>query len=66
LSRPSDPARLAIYALIDLSHRQQVRGKRWLWAVALVISALALPSGIIVSGLYLAWGRNIEAQNDPH
>lgn len=57
---------LAIYALVDLSRRQHIRGKRWAWAVGLVLSALALPSGIIISALYLTWGRNIEASDDTH
>lgn len=57
---------LAIYALVDLSRREKIRGKRWAWTLALVLSALALPSGIILSALYLTWGRNIEAQNDTH
>jgi hypothetical protein len=57
---------LAIYALIDLSRREHVRGRRWVWAVVLVLTAMALPSGIILSGLYLTWGRNIEAQDDTH
>jgi Zn-dependent protease with chaperone function len=57
---------LAIYALVDLSRRKNIRGKRWAWTLALVLSALALPSGIILSALYLTWGRNIEAQNDTH
>ena len=57
---------LAIYALIDLSRREHVHGPRWAWGLGLVLSAFALPSGIIVSGVYLAWGRNIEAHNDTH
>lgn len=57
---------LAIYALIDLSRREYIRGRRGVWAVVLVLTALALPSGIILSGLYLTWGRNIEAHHDTH
>lgn len=52
---------LAIYALIDLSKRKLTRGPRWLWAVLLVMTALALPSGIVVTAIYLLWGRQVEA-----
>lgn len=52
---------LAIYSLVDLSRRKLTRGPRWLWAVLLVVTALALPSGLIVSALYLLWGRQVEA-----
>jgi hypothetical protein len=57
---------MAIYALIDLSRRKVVRGPRWAWAVGLILSAFAMPSGIIVSGLYLAWGKQtgVEADDD--
>lgn len=57
---------LVIYALVDLSHREHVRGRRWAWAVGLVLTALALPTGIILTGLYLTWGRNIEGQDDSY
>ena len=53
---------MAIYALIDLSRRMTVRGPRWAWAVGLILSAFAVPSGIIVSGVYLAWGRQTGAE----
>lgn len=56
---------LVIYALVDLYRREQVRGQRWAWAVGLVLSALSFPAGIILSGVYLAWGRHIEGQDDP-
>ena len=56
---------ICIYALIDLARRSQVRGPRWLWAVLLVITMFTLPSGLIVSGLYLAWGRHAEVNDDP-
>jgi hypothetical protein len=56
---------LAIYALVDLRKRPKMRGPRWLWALALVFTALTLPTGLIVSGFYLAWGRRVEEQNDP-
>jgi hypothetical protein len=48
---------MAIYSLGDLSHRQEVHGQRWFWAVLLILTAFALPTGIIASGLYLVWGR---------
>jgi len=51
---------MAIYALVDLARRLQVHGPRWAWALGLILSAFALPTGIIVSGVYLAWGRNVE------
>ncbi len=56
---------LAGYALVDLSRRAQVRGPRWAWWVGLIVTAFGLPSGLIVSGVYLAWGRHGEAANDP-
>jgi hypothetical protein len=52
---------LAIYALVDLARRAKTRGPRWAWAVGLIVTALTFPSGVIVSGIYLAWGRNVEA-----
>ncbi len=52
---------MVIYALIDLSRRAKTRGPRWAWALGLIITAVAVPSGIIVSGVYLAWGRHAEA-----
>lgn len=48
---------LAVYALLDLRKRKQVHGQRWVWVVALILTCLALPSGLIVSALYLVWGR---------
>jgi cytochrome c oxidase assembly factor CtaG len=57
---------LVIYALVDLSRRKRVRGRRWAWVVGLVLTALALPTGIILTGLYLTWGRNIEGQDDSY
>ncbi len=51
---------MAVYALIDLAKRAALRGPKWAWALGLVFSALALPTGIIVSGIYLAWGRHAE------
>jgi len=52
---------LAVYSLVDLSRRTVVHGPRWLWAVGLIFTALAVPSGIILSALYLVWGRQVEA-----
>lgn len=52
---------MAIYALVDLARREKTRGPRWLWAIGLLVTVLGFPSGVIVSGLYLAWGRNAEA-----
>ena len=56
---------LVIYALVDLVRKSQTRGPRWAWALALVLTCLAMPTGIIVAGVYLAWGRHPEAENDP-
>ena len=57
---------MAIYSLVDLSRRQILRGPRWVWVVLLILGMLAVPSGIIISGLYLAWGRqpSLEAKDD--
>jgi len=55
---------LAIYSLIDLSRRKVVRGPRWAWAVGLILGAFAVPSGIIVSAVYLAWGRQTGVEMD--
>jgi len=51
---------MAIYALIDLARRARTRGPRWAWALGLILGAFALPTGIIISGFYLAWGRHSE------
>ena len=51
---------MAVYALVDLARRPRTRGPRGLWAAGLILSALALPTGIILSGFYLAWGRHTE------
>ena len=55
---------MAIYSLIDLSRRQVVRGPRWAWAVGLILGAFAVPTGIIVSAVYLAWGRQTGVEMD--
>ncbi len=52
---------MAVYALIDLSRREKTRGPRWAWALGLIVTIFGIPSGIIVSGVYLAWGRHAEA-----
>jgi uncharacterized membrane protein YhaH (DUF805 family) len=51
---------MVIYALIDLARRARTRGPRWAWALGLIVTALGFPTGIIVSGIYLAWGRHAE------
>jgi heme/copper-type cytochrome/quinol oxidase subunit 2 len=51
---------MAIYALIDLKRRARTRGPRWAWALGLIVTFFGIPSGIIVSGVYLAWGRHAE------
>jgi hypothetical protein len=51
---------MAVYALIDLARRVKTRGPRWAWALGLIVTAFGIPSGIIVSGVYLAWGRHAE------
>jgi len=52
---------LAIYSLVDLAKRKLTRGPRWLWAVLLVLGAGSIPFGLVVSALYLLWGRQVEA-----
>lgn len=52
---------MAVYALVDLSRRAKTRGPRWAWALGLIVTTFGVPSGIIVSGIYLAWGRHAEA-----
>jgi hypothetical protein len=53
-----------IYSLVDLSRRKVVKGKKWIWALLLVFSLFTIPTGIIVSAVYLAWGRNAEVTDD--
>ena len=55
---------LAVYAQIDLSKRKRVRGPRWVWAVLLVLTSLAVPAGLIVAAIYLVWARHPEADHD--
>ena len=52
---------LAVYALVDLAHRAKTHGPRWLWAVGLIVTTLGFPTGVIISALYLTWGRHKEA-----
>ncbi len=52
---------MAVYALIDLARRAKTRGPRWAWALGLIVTLFGFPTGIIVSGVYLAWGRHAEA-----
>ncbi len=51
---------LAIYGLLDLSRRKVVRGPRGLWLGLLILSVVSFPAGVVISGLYLAWGRHPE------
>jgi heme/copper-type cytochrome/quinol oxidase subunit 2 len=55
---------MTVYALIDLSRRKVIRGPRWAWVVGLIVTAFAVPTGIIVSGAYLAWGRQPGSEAD--
>lgn len=55
---------LAIYGLIDLSRRKAVKGPRGLWLGLLLLSVVSFPAGVVISGLYLAWGRNVEQPDD--
>ena len=52
---------MAVYALVDLARRTKTRGPRWAWALGLIVTLFGIPAGIIVSGIYLAWGRHAEA-----
>ena len=49
---------LVTYSLVDLSKRTKVHGSRLVWAIALVITGFTVPTGIIVTAIYLAWGRH--------
>lgn len=51
---------MAIYSLKDLAQRALVRGPRGLWLALLVFGIFGVPTGIVISGVYLAWGRNVE------
>jgi hypothetical protein len=52
---------MTVYALVDLARRARTRGPRWAWALGLIVTLFGFPTGIIVSGIYLAWGRHAEA-----
>ena len=52
---------MTVYALVDLARRTKTRGPRWAWALGLIVTLFGFPTGIIVSGIYLAWGRHAEA-----
>ena len=49
---------LIIYSLLDLNKRTIVRGPRWAWVLILVLTALAVPGGMIAAAVYLVWGRH--------
>ena len=49
---------LVVYALFDLAKRKYVKGQRWMWALAMILTCLALPTGLLVVAIYLFWGRN--------
>jgi len=51
---------MVIYALVDLARRTRTRGPRWAWVLGLIVTALGFPTGVIVAGVYLAWGRHAE------
>jgi hypothetical protein len=51
---------VSIFALVDLVKRKKTHGPRWVWAALLVVTLFALPSGLIVAGIYLFWGRKEE------
>lgn len=55
---------LAVIGLIDLSRRKVVRGPKALWLGLLILSMVSFPAGVVISGLYLAWGRNAEQPDD--
>lgn len=57
---------MGIYALVDLSKRKLVKGPRWAWAAGIIITLIAVPTGIILTGIYLYWGRQpgMEADDD--
>ena len=55
---------LATYAMIDLTKQVRVRGPRWVWAIMLLLTALAVPTGLIAVAIYLVWGRHPQAEHD--
>jgi len=44
--------------LIDLFRHSKMRGPRWAWALGLILGAVSVPAGVIIAGVYLAWGRH--------
>jgi hypothetical protein len=57
---------IIVFALIDLARRPATRGPRWVWALMLIISIGGFPTGLIISAVYLFWGRNVEVGNDTY
>jgi hypothetical protein len=55
---------MAIYCLRDLFRRKIIRGPRWAWAVGMILTLFAVPTGILVSGIYLYWGRQAGAEDN--
>lgn len=55
---------ISTYALIDLSRRRRTHGPRWLWAVLLVITLVTVPSGLVVSAIYLIWARKEDEEDE--
>ncbi len=55
---------VSIFTLVDLAKRKNTHGPRWLWAVLLVITLFTLPTGLIVSAVYLIWGRKEDDEDD--
>jgi hypothetical protein len=55
---------LVVYALASVLKNPATKGPRWVWILLLIVTAFALPTGIIVAGFYLAWGRKAEAFDD--
>ncbi len=51
---------LIVYSIVDLIRRPKTRGPRWVWGLILVLFGFTIPSGLIVAGIYLAWGRHGE------
>lgn len=55
---------ISTYALIDLSRRRRTHGPRWLWVVLLVITLITVPSGLVVSAIYLIWARKEDDEDE--
>jgi hypothetical protein len=41
---------LMIFCLVDLSHRAQVKGPKWLWAILIVFGELIGPVAYLIVG----------------